>query len=101
VEKRYRQRYLDLIVNPDVRATFKTRSRIVSLIRRFLEDDGFLEMETPVLESCAGGADARPFTTHHNALNRTMTMRIATELHLKRLVGALPSPRTTTRSTAR
>jgi len=86
VEKRYRQRYVDLIVNPEVRNTFRDRARIVSLIRRTLEDDGFLEMETPVLETVAGGADARPFKTHHNALDRPMILRIATELHLKRLI---------------
>ncbi|GIL82291.1 hypothetical protein Vretimale_7255 [Volvox reticuliferus] len=86
VEKRYRQRYLDLIMTAEVRDTFRARSRIVSTLRRQLEDRGFIEVETPVLESIAGGADARPFRTFHNSLGRDLTLRIATELHLKRLV---------------
>lgn len=86
VAKRYRQRYVDLIVNPDVRETFRKRALITSGIRRFFEDRGFLEIETPVLQSEAGGAEARPFTTHHNALDMPLFLRIATELHLKRLV---------------
>ncbi|GLI63518.1 hypothetical protein VaNZ11_006503 [Volvox africanus] len=86
VEKRYRQRYLDLIMTSEVRDTFRARSRIVSTLRRQLEDRGFMEVETPVLESVAGGADARPFRTFHNSLGRDLTLRIATELHLKRLV---------------
>ena len=86
VEKRYRQRYVDLIVSPEVRNTFKARSNIISTIRRMLDDDGFLEMETPVLHTQAGGADAKPFNTFHNALGMQLTLRIATELHLKRLV---------------
>jgi len=86
VEKRYRQRYVDLIVSPDVRNTFKARSNIISTIRRMLDDDGFLEMETPVLHTQAGGADAKPFNTFHNALGMQLTLRIATELHLKRLI---------------
>jgi len=86
VEKRYRQRHVDLIVNPEVRNIFKTRAKITSHIRRFLDERGFLEIETPVLHSQAGGAEAKPFVTFHNALQRTLTLRIATELHLKRLV---------------
>ncbi|WIA38348.1 hypothetical protein OEZ86_001682 [Tetradesmus obliquus] len=86
VEKRYRQRYLDLIVSDETRATFRARSKVISAIRRHLEDQGFLEVETPVLEAVAGGADARPFVTYHNALGRPFTLRIATELHLKRMV---------------
>lgn len=86
VEKRYRQRYVDMIMNAEVVNTFKARARITSCIRRLLEDRGFLEVETPVLEAHAGGADARPFSTYHNALGRPFTLRIATELHLKRLV---------------
>ncbi|PNW82829.1 hypothetical protein CHLRE_06g296250v5 [Chlamydomonas reinhardtii] len=86
VEKRYRQRYLDMIMAAEVRDTFRARSKIISCIRRQLEDRGFLEVETPVLESVAGGADARPFRTFHNTLRRDFTLRIATELHLKRLV---------------
>ena len=86
VEKRYRQRYLDLIVSPDTRETFRRRARLVSGIRRWLDDRQFLEIETPVLQSEPGGADARPFETHHNALDLPLTLRIATELHLKRLV---------------
>ncbi|KAL4419492.1 hypothetical protein ABPG77_002278 [Micractinium sp. CCAP 211/92] len=86
VEQRYRKRYLDMIVTPGVVDTFKARSKTISTIRRMLEDQGFLEVETPVLESSAGGADARPFVTFHNALGRNFTLRIATELHLKRLV---------------
>ena len=86
VEKRYRQRYLDLIVSPHTRETFRRRARIVSTMRRWLDERGFLEIETPVLQTEAGGADARPFTTHHNALDLPLTLRIATELHLKRLV---------------
>jgi lysyl-tRNA synthetase class 2 len=86
VEKRYRQRYLDLIVSPHTRETFRRRARIVSTMRRWLDERGFLEIETPVLQTQAGGADARPFETHHNALDLPLTLRIATELHLKRLV---------------
>jgi lysyl-tRNA synthetase class 2 len=86
VEKRYRQRYLDLIVSPHTRDTFRRRARIVSTMRRWLDDRGFLEIETPVLQTEAGGADARPFETHHNTLDLPLTLRIATELHLKRLV---------------
>jgi lysyl-tRNA synthetase class 2 len=86
VEKRYRQRYLDLIVSPQSRETFRRRALTVSAIRRWLDDREFLEIETPVLQSQPGGADARPFETHHNALDLPLTLRIATELHLKRLV---------------
>jgi len=86
VAKRYRQRYVDLIVNPAVRQTFRRRAQITTAIRRFLSDRDFLEIETPVLQSEAGGADARPFTTYHNTLDMELYLRIATELHLKRLV---------------
>ncbi len=86
VEKRYRQRYLDLIVNPQTRKTFRSRALMVSAIRRWLDERGFLEIETPVLQSEAGGADARPFVTYHNTLDIPLYLRIATELHLKRLV---------------
>jgi lysyl-tRNA synthetase class 2 len=86
VEKRYRQRYLDLIVSPHTRETFRRRALAVSAMRRWLDGRGFLEIETPVLQSVPGGADARPFETHHNALDLPLTLRIATELHLKRLV---------------
>ncbi len=83
---RYRQRYLDLTVNPEVKETFVKRSKIITEIRRFLDKENFLEVETPVLHNQAGGAAARPFMTHHNALDIDMFMRIALELHLKRLV---------------
>ncbi|KAI0559569.1 Lysyl-tRNA synthetase [Gracilaria domingensis] len=86
VEKRYRLRHVDMIVNPQVRRTFRLRARITSEIRRYLDGLGFLEMETPALHKEAGGAEARPFTTFHNALEQELTLRIATELHLKRLV---------------
>ncbi|CAB3389842.1 lysyl-tRNA synthetase [Kyrpidia spormannii] len=86
VELRYRHRYVDLIVNPQVRETFVLRSRIIRVMRRFLDDHGFLEVETPTMQSVAGGAAARPFVTHHNALNMELYMRIAMELHLKRLI---------------
>ncbi|MEW5299794.1 MAG: hypothetical protein WDW36_002772 [Sanguina aurantia] len=86
IEKRYRQRYVDMIVTEQTRTTFRARSKIVSQIRRLLEDQDFLEVETPVLSPIAGGADARPFTTFHNALQRSFNLRIATELHLKRMV---------------
>ena len=86
VEVRYRQRYLDLMANPEVRETFITRSRVVTSVRRFLDARGYLEVETPILQSNAGGAAARPFTTYHNSLDRHLHLRIAIELHLKRLV---------------
>ncbi len=86
VEARYRHRYVDLIINPDVRETFRNRSLIVRTIRQFLDSRGYLEIETPVLQVEAGGADARPFVTHHNTLDIELYMRIATELHLKRLI---------------
>lgn len=90
VDLRYRQRYLDLIVNPEVQDTFVKRTRIISYIRKYLDQRGFLEVQTPVLQAIAGGAHARPFITHHNALDIDMYMRIATELYLKRLlVGGL------------
>ncbi len=83
---RYRQRYVDLIVNPEVKKTFITRSKIVSAMRSFFDEKGFLEVDTPVLNTIAGGAAARPFITHHNTLDIDMYLRIATELHLKRLI---------------
>lgn len=86
VETRYRQRYVDLIVNPEVQKTFITRSRIIRSMRRYLDDRGYLEVETPTLHAIAGGAAARPFETHHNALDMELFMRIAIELHLKRLI---------------
>ena len=85
-EKRYRQRYVDLIVNPQVRQTFRRRARITAAIRRYLESRDFLEIETSVLQSEAGGAEARPFITYHNTLEMDLYLRIATELHLKRLI---------------
>ncbi|MGI6105503.1 MAG: lysine--tRNA ligase [Raoultibacter sp.] len=85
-ETRYRQRYVDLIMNPEVRDTFETRFKIVAAIRRYMDDQGYLEAETPVLQSIMGGANARPFVTHHNALDRDYYLRIATELPLKRLL---------------
>jgi lysyl-tRNA synthetase, class II len=85
-EVRYRQRYVDLIVNPEVREVFRKRSAIVRAIRSFLDARGFLEVETPMMHSIVGGAAARPFSTHHNALDLDLYMRIAPELHLKRLV---------------
>ena len=86
VDLRYRQRYLDLISNPEVRTTFLRRTRIISAIRRFLDAQGFIEVETPVLSVIAGGGHARPFTTHHNALDLELTLRIALELYHKRLI---------------
>ncbi|MCL0102676.1 lysine--tRNA ligase [Dehalococcoidia bacterium] len=86
VEKRYRQRYLDLLSNDQVRRTFEVRGQAISAMRRFLEERGFIEVETPVLQSLAAGALARPFATHHHALDRELYLRIATELHLKRLI---------------
>jgi lysyl-tRNA synthetase, class II len=85
-EQRYRQRYADLAVHPEVRETFVARARLVSALRRFLDARGFLEVETPVLQPLYGGASARPFTTHHNALDMPLYLRIADELYLKRLI---------------
>ena len=86
IEKRYRQRYLDLIVNPHSKNVFKTRAKCISFIRKWLDNRNFLEIETPILQSEAGGAEARPFITHHNTLDIPLYLRIATELHLKRMV---------------
>ncbi|MDM5300170.1 lysine--tRNA ligase [Bacillus subtilis] len=86
VEQRYRQRYLDLIVNPESKHTFIARSKIIQAMRRYLDDHGYLEVETPTMHSIPGGASARPFITHHNALDIPLYMRIAIELHLKRLI---------------
>ncbi|POC75915.1 lysine--tRNA ligase, partial [Vibrio vulnificus] len=86
IEQRYRQRYLDLITNQDSTRTFINRSKIIQEMRNYLNQKGFLEVETPMMHQIAGGAAARPFVTHHNALDATLYMRIAIELHLKRLI---------------
>ena len=86
VDLRYRQRYVDLIMNPEVKETFKKRSQIISEIRKILDEKGYLEVETPILNTISGGATARPFITHHNTLDIDMYLRIATELNLKRLI---------------
>lgn len=86
VEQRYRQRYLDLIMSQDSKETFITRSLIIQSMRRYLDNNGYLEVETPMMHAIAGGASARPFITHHNALDMQLYMRIAIELHLKRLI---------------
>ncbi|HXN06382.1 MAG TPA: amino acid--tRNA ligase-related protein, partial [Nitrospiria bacterium] len=86
VEIRYRQRYLDLIANPEVKDIFIKRIRIIELIRKFMNEKGFLEVETPMMQARAGGAAARPFVTHHHALNIPLFLRIAPELYLKRLI---------------
>jgi lysyl-tRNA synthetase, class II len=89
-EARYRERYADLAVNPEIREVFRTRAKICAVIRRFLDDHGFLEVETPILQPLYGGAAARPFTTHHNQLHQDLYLRISFELYLKRLlVGGL------------
>ena len=85
-ETRYRQRYVDLIMNDDVRDTFRKRSQIISAFRRYMEDNAYMEVETPILQTIQGGATAKPFITHFNALNQECYLRIATELHLKRLL---------------
>lgn len=85
-ELRYRQRYVDLIVNPEVRETFVTRSKIISTMRRYFDDRGWMEVETPILQQVQGGAAAKPFETHHNALDTQLFLRIANELYLKRLI---------------
>src|SRR5690606_7724169 len=85
-EARYRQRYLDTLMNPDSRRAFELRARAISYIRRYLDDTGFIEVETPVLQALPGGAEARPFVTHHNALGHDFYLRISLELYLKRLI---------------
>ena len=85
-ETRYRQRYVDLVMNPEVKSTFEKRFKIVAAIRRYMEDHGYYEVETPILHPILGGANARPFVTHNNALDKDFYLRIATELHLKRLI---------------
>lgn len=86
IDLRYRQRYVDMIMNPEVKDVFRKRTRILSSIREFLDNEGFLEVETPILNTIAGGANARPFITHHNTLDIDMYLRIANELYLKRLI---------------
>ena len=86
VETRYRQRYVDLLANPEVREVFRIRARLIYAVRRYLDDNGFLEVETPVLQPIYGGAAARPFTTHHNQLDQELFLRISFELYLKRLL---------------
>jgi lysyl-tRNA synthetase class 2 len=86
IELRYRKRYLDLLLNPNVKKTFELRAKIISEMRRYLDNNGFLEVETPILQPLYGGANARPFTTHHNTLSMPLYLRIATELYLKRLI---------------
>ena len=86
IEKRYRQRYLDLIVNEESRQTFRVRSKVIALIRRYLDERGFLEFETPILQPVYGGANARPFTSYHNFLDQKLFLRISPELYLKRLI---------------
>lgn len=88
-DMRYRQRYVDLIMNPEVRDTFVKRSRIIKEVRNFLDGRGFMEVETPMLVPNAGGAAARPFTTHYNALDEDVKLRISLELYLKRLIVAV------------
>lgn len=86
IEERYRQRYVDLVMNKDVKQVFETRSKVISFLRKYLDADGFLEVETPVLQPLYGGASAKPFVTHHNALDVDLYLRIAVELYLKRLI---------------
>jgi len=86
IEERYRQRYVDLLMNKEVREVFETRAKVISYLRKFLDADGFIEVETPVLQPVYGGASAKPFVTHHNALDTDLYLRIAVELYLKRLI---------------
>ena len=90
VEERYRRRYVDLIMNEESKQTFITRTRVITAMRRYLDNLGYLEVETPILHTTLGGAAARPFETHHNSLDMDLYLRIATELHLKRLLVVVP-----------